>query len=674
MALVRAEDGSLVEDTFYGTPSPEHTHLVWLMGVIAETVVARALRERGGVTLYPAAVTGWDLASYTATVLLDGEDEERGASLVGRVAPAVGDRVLVMLAPPSGAWLLGYIRTVDGSPPGPELPTTVHVGDTPALGPSIIPAPALHVHGFDATGLALAGHTHSGAAAADEQIVSAIELYRSTAQTLTSNVEAPVLYDVTDVLEGPQATVTNKALTSNVATLTTGSAHGWAVGNTVVVAGVDATFNGTYTLTAVGATTISYAKVAANVASAAAAGTATLLRFSYSSATGKVTALADMRVDADAEAKWAPRNDGYRTIHLVHTPVSGTARVYADDHRQGNGAPLYGVTQRARASNVATLTIDAGHPLQVGDTINVSGVGSGFDSTVVAISAKTVNTISYANTGSAVSTVASTGQVYRVTSFPSQAPAWISSYVGRTVRMRTGDTLHVNALWVTPEGTATLDLLPGDASGWATWLTVSRRGPLPALPPTAPGAPTIGTATGGNAQAVANWTAGSNNGSAITGYSVDTHRASDGLLLATNTVGVVLTYTKTGLTNGLAIYFVVRAINAAGTGSASSNSNTVTPTASATVPTAPTSLSATSPGAGTLNGGWSPPASDGGSAVTAYQWEAFDSGGLSVGSGSGMTFGFSISVPSGDTYSFQVRAVNSVGNGPFATSGTVLVS
>lgn len=70
------------------------------------------------------------------------------------------------------------------------------------------------------------------------------------------------------------ATVTNKALTTNVATLTIG-ANEFEVGDSVTVAGVGAPFDGTYTLTARTDTTISYAKVNANVASAAATGTVT---------------------------------------------------------------------------------------------------------------------------------------------------------------------------------------------------------------------------------------------------------------------------------------------------------------------------------------------------------------------------------------------------------------
>jgi len=65
-------------------------------------------------------------------------------------------------------------------------------------------------------------------------------------------------------------TVTNKALTSNVATLTTGTAHTYRVGDVVVVSSVDATFNGTYSIVAVPtSTTFTYAKTAANVTSAA---------------------------------------------------------------------------------------------------------------------------------------------------------------------------------------------------------------------------------------------------------------------------------------------------------------------------------------------------------------------------------------------------------------------
>jgi hypothetical protein len=83
-------------------------------------------------------------------------------------------------------------------------------------------------------------------------------------------------YDIDKIYPTISATVTNKALTSNVATLTTSAAHGLAVGMEIVVAGVDATFNGTYTIATVPTTTtLTYAKTAADVPSAASTGTIT---------------------------------------------------------------------------------------------------------------------------------------------------------------------------------------------------------------------------------------------------------------------------------------------------------------------------------------------------------------------------------------------------------------
>jgi len=80
-------------------------------------------------------------------------------------------------------------------------------------------------------------------------------------------------YDINKIYPTITATVTTKALTSNVATLTTSTAHGMAVGMTVDVTDVDATFNGSYTITAVTSTTLSYAKTAGDVTSTASTGT-----------------------------------------------------------------------------------------------------------------------------------------------------------------------------------------------------------------------------------------------------------------------------------------------------------------------------------------------------------------------------------------------------------------
>ena len=77
-------------------------------------------------------------------------------------------------------------------------------------------------------------------------------------------------YDVDKVFPKITVSITNKALTSNVATLTTSAAHGLCTGMQIVITGVDATFNGEYRITGVPTTTtFTYAKTAADVPSAA---------------------------------------------------------------------------------------------------------------------------------------------------------------------------------------------------------------------------------------------------------------------------------------------------------------------------------------------------------------------------------------------------------------------
>jgi hypothetical protein len=77
-------------------------------------------------------------------------------------------------------------------------------------------------------------------------------------------------YDVDKIFPAITVSITNKALTTNVATLTTSAVHGLSVGMQITITGVDATFNGEYRITGVPTTTtFTYAKVASNVTSTA---------------------------------------------------------------------------------------------------------------------------------------------------------------------------------------------------------------------------------------------------------------------------------------------------------------------------------------------------------------------------------------------------------------------
>ena len=88
-------------------------------------------------------------------------------------------------------------------------------------------------------------------------------------------VSRAAIYKLVRADEEQTFSINNKILTSNVATLTTSATHNLSVGQTVLISDVDATFNGTYVVTATPASnTFSYVCIATNVLTTAVAGLA----------------------------------------------------------------------------------------------------------------------------------------------------------------------------------------------------------------------------------------------------------------------------------------------------------------------------------------------------------------------------------------------------------------
>jgi hypothetical protein len=94
---------------------------------------------------------------------------------------------------------------------------------------------------------------------------------------------------------------------------------------------------------------------------------------------------------------------------------------------------------------------------------------------------------------------------------------------------------------------------------------------------TMPGAPTGVSASAGNAQSTVSFTAPASNGKPITSYTVTSNPGN------ISVIGTASPIIVTGLTNGTAYTFTVTATNAAGTGPASTPSNSVTPSAPVSV-------------------------------------------------------------------------------------------
>jgi uncharacterized protein (TIGR02145 family) len=169
-------------------------------------------------------------------------------------------------------------------------------------------------------------------------------------------------------------------------------------------------------------------------------------------------------------------------------------------------------------------------------------------------------------------------------------------------------------------------------------------------PVTAPDAPTIGTATAGNAQATVTFTAPvSNGGSAITGYTVT---SSPGNATGNGTASPI---TVTGLINGNTYTFTVTVTNAIGNSMASSASNLVTPS---TIPEPPTIGTATAGNAqATIS--FTAPVNNGGSAITGYTVTSNPGNITAPGAASPIKV---TGLTNGTAYTFTVKVTNTNGN------------
>jgi len=199
--------------------------------------------------------------------------------------------------------------------------------------------------------------------------------------------------------------------------------------------------------------------------------------------------------------------------------------------------------------------------------------------------------------------------------------------------------------------TATIRVTSTGATGSPVDVTVTQA----PKPVTVPGAPTIGTATAGNAQATVNFTPPYDGGSPIISYTVTSN---PGGKTATGSASPI---TITGLTNGTTYTFTVTATNVAGTSLPSSASSSVTPI---TVPGAPTIGTATAGNAqATVN--FTPPASNGGSQITSYTATSNPGGKTATGSGSQIVV---TGLTNGTAYTFVVTATNAAGTSPPSSS------
>jgi titin len=347
------------------------------------------------------------------------------------------------------------------------------------------------------------------------------------------------------------------------------------------------------------------------------------------------------------------RGAGSTASNLV-TPATAPATPAAPTATAGNASALLSFTAPADGGSPITgfsvRVVDATTNAQVGalrpaaagaTSLTVTGLINGIavrfqiqatnaaGTSPLSAQSNAVTPVSPVNAPATPATpTATAGNASALVSFTAPANGG-SAITGFSVRVADAANVQVGALRPAAAGATSL-IVNGLANGIAVRFQVQATNAAgtsafsalstAVTPRTIPGAPAIGIATGGNVSALVRWTAPANGGSAITGYTVRVANAANVQVGALRPAAAGATsLTVTGLVNGTAVRFQVRATTAVGTGLFSALSNTVIP--ATTVPGAPV-ISPANPGAIggaiTARANWAPPLSNGGSAINGY--------------------------------------------------------
>lgn len=223
------------------------------------------------------------------------------------------------------------------------------------------------------------------------------ENFNKTAAIIT-NIPAPNQFSYAATRTNARPII-SKAMTNDVVSLTTSGAHGFLVGESVNVTGVDLSLNGGYTISATTSTTFSYKRVRSTQKSViVTAVSGTTVTITTSEAHGFL-------VGEDITIEGSSTLDGTYTITSL--PSSTTFTFTKSGLTSINATTVNNVTVRARKrqiksrqliGNTVTITTTNAHGALVGEQVVISGIDATFNGTYTITSVPTINTFTYAKT------------------------------------------------------------------------------------------------------------------------------------------------------------------------------------------------------------------------------------------------------------------------------------
>ena len=383
--------------------------------------------------------------------------------------------------------------------------------------------------------------------------------------------------------------------------------------------------------------------------------------------------------DSQVTLSWvAPTNagsaiTGYRV--QVSTSASGT-------YSNAAGCTA-GLTSTATTCVATGLSNGTTYSFKVA-AINASGTGSA--------SPPSTGIVPYSVPIAASAPTGSSGnsQVALAWTAPSANGSAITGYEVQVSTSSTGPFANAAGCATAATSTATSCTATGLANGTAYYFTIAAinaagtasasTASASVVPNTTADTASAPTGVAGDSQAALSWTAPSNSGTAITGYRVQVATSSGGTY--SNATGctagltsTATTCTATGLANGTAYYFKVAAINAAGTGTASAASASVTPYGVPIAASAPTGTS----GNTQVVLVWAAPNANG-SAITGYQVQVStssagvytDATGCTTAATSTATTCTATGLTNGTAYYFKVAAINAAGTATASSASSSL--